>query len=463
MDNKNRLAQTLIALTTLILIMVAPVALAAPRLALIIGNAQYLQRPLTNPVNDARLIADTLKQLNFEVTLKENLRREEMFSTVQSFIRKLGKDGVGFFFYAGHAVQLDGTNYLLPVDALLKNEDDVEVWGFNANYLLNRLDESKNRINIVVLDACRDNPYATAFRSTQQGLARMEGPQGSLIAFSTGPGKLALDGKDGYSPYSRALANAMLTPDLPIEMVFKKVAQQVFESTQKKQLPWVHTSMIGDLVLLPGESGKVALPETKPVPAGKKTVVAANDKTRNATDPESVTHKKITLKPRADYATYSAKQWHALLAELERSVSVITRDEFSSLTNKAESGDAEAQTLLALLYEHGTQFVERSNPKALKWYRAAANQGFVIAQNNLGQMIGEGRGVKRDYVEAFHWIKAAAEKGYGPAQLNLGQMYLNGWGVTQDAELGRQWVEKSSAQHMNEIRETAKNVITRLR
>ena len=155
------------------------------RTALVIGNSDYeLISPLRNPVNDARAMARVLGDLGFDVIAKENLDQKEMKRAIRDFGRKLGQGGVGLFYYAGHGVEVDGVNYLVPLEAPIKFEDDVEIEAVDVNMVLRKMASAANRLNIAILDACRNNPYARSFRSTARGLAQIDAPSGTLIAYA---------------------------------------------------------------------------------------------------------------------------------------------------------------------------------------------------------------------------------------------------------------------------------------
>ena len=228
------------------------------KLALVIGNAEYLNGPLNNPVNDARLIGTTLKSLGFEVYIQENADQKTMKRAIRDFGKKLesaGEDAVGFFYFSGHGLQSEGENYLSPIGADVRSEADVEIEMVSANAILKQMEFARNGLNIVVLDACRTSPYSRGFRSAQNGLATMDAPTGSILAYATAPGTVAYDGRfDGRgdnSPYAGALAEAMLMPNTPVETVFKMVRISVIDGTDEKQVPWESSSLIGEFMFNP--------------------------------------------------------------------------------------------------------------------------------------------------------------------------------------------------------------------
>ena len=237
---------------------------AAARLALVIGNGDYGSQPLSNPANDAALMAATLREVGFEVMEVINADRRALRRAVHDYSKLLnqsGEDAVGFVYYAGHGIQAQGENYLIPVDARIEDSIDVEFEGFPASTLLNALGNAGNRLNIVVMDACRNNPYKAATRSGGAGLARMDAPSGTLIAYSTAPGKVAADGRGKNSPYTRALARAIQIPGAKVEDVFKSVRVSVMDRTNDAQVPWESSSLTGDFFFVDDE------PEPAPVAA----------------------------------------------------------------------------------------------------------------------------------------------------------------------------------------------------
>ncbi len=227
-------------------LMVSSAATAENRIALIIGNSQYQHvQALTNPSSDAKLIAATLEPLGFEVTLLLDAGQDVMKSSIADFGRALrsgGADTVGLFYYAGHGVQSHGANFLLPTDAIIGDEADLDLVGVESDWVLRQMESARNRTNIVILDACRNNPFDA---SAKAGLAEMNAPTGSFLSFATAPGDVALDGKGSNSPFTEALSRNMQTPGQPIEQMFKQVRVDVLAATEGKQTPW-DTSLLTD-------------------------------------------------------------------------------------------------------------------------------------------------------------------------------------------------------------------------
>jgi hypothetical protein len=218
------------------------------RLALIIGNSEYAVSPLRNPVNDATAIAEKMKALGFEVMLYTNQGQNDMKKSIRSFGEKLAaQKGTGLFYFAGHGIQMNGENYLVPVDAKIEKEQDVELEAVNLKRIMGEMDYARNDINIVILDACRNNPFARSFRSGgSNGLNAATAPQGTFIAYATAPGSVAADGTGKNGLYTEELLKALEVPGITIESVFKKVRSSVYEKSNKLQVPWENSSIFGD-------------------------------------------------------------------------------------------------------------------------------------------------------------------------------------------------------------------------
>jgi hypothetical protein len=256
-------------------------ALADKRVAFVVGNSAYRNvAPLANPAIDAKSMAKLLRNVGFDVVEGANLTRDKMTERLLEFGKKAEGADVALFFYAGHGIAVNGTNYLLPVDADLKSEMDVKLGAaINVDLTLEQT-MSDAKVKLVFLDACRDNPFAAKIRSAkatrsvsvQSGLAEMKSGEGTLIAFATGPGQTALDGEAGTnSPFTRALMANIASPGVEIQQAMTRVRAQVNEETSRNQLPWGHTNLIGSVYLNPvtGAAGQQAdAPNTPAVVAG---------------------------------------------------------------------------------------------------------------------------------------------------------------------------------------------------
>ncbi len=257
---EDRLAKkrsTLLKLGALALSPWAPSALLASsihalsRNALVIGNSAYPDMPLFNPSNDAKDIGAELKRLGFDVDLLLNAKLESMQTAMQNFSTKLAKTkSVGLFYFAGHGLQLDWKNYLVPIDAQLDKASDVPRQTVDIGSLLTRLGKAGNPMNIVILDACRDNPFGADKREAK-GLSQMDAPIGTLLAYATAPGNVASDGSGKNGLYTENLLREMRTPEARIEDVFKRVRLSVRRASQGQQIPWESTSLEDDFFFIP--------------------------------------------------------------------------------------------------------------------------------------------------------------------------------------------------------------------
>ena len=244
----------------------------AARLALVIGNAAYPDSPLKNPVNDAQDMASKLTSLGFQVEKVENLRKSQIGRTLSGFASRIRPGDEVVVFYAGHGLQVKGVNYLPAVDADIQTEDDVPLNSLSVNALMDRLEEAKAGVKLVFLDACRNNPYARAFRSASRGLARVEGaPSGTLILFATRPGSVAADGTGRNGLYTSQLLRFMGTPGLNVESMHKKVAAEVETASRGAQEPWTEGSLKGDFYF----NSVVIQPPAPPVDAEQQAWEAA--------------------------------------------------------------------------------------------------------------------------------------------------------------------------------------------
>jgi len=222
---------------------------ASKKVALIIGNSNYKDAArLKNPVNDATAMSNALNKLGFDVAELTDATQKEMNRAISQFGRRLNGDTVGFFFYAGHGLQVKGKNYLVPIDALIDSEASVPTETVEIDSVLAQLASSS--LSIVVLDACRNNPFESKVRATGGGLAQIDAPKGSFIAFATSPGRTAADGSGSNGVYTSELIKQISIPNLPIESVFKKVRANVAKLTGDAQIPWESTSLVGDFYFI---------------------------------------------------------------------------------------------------------------------------------------------------------------------------------------------------------------------
>lgn len=269
--NKNRFFSHnarlhFIGLLAVLLIGLPSGSIAGEKVALIIGNSAYENSPLDNPVNDAADMGGKLRSLGFKVEVYTDLDRKSMRQAIREFGEKLKKSQVGLFYYAGHGIQVKGRNYLIPIKTDVRSADEVEDESIDAGSILRKMESAGNDVNIVILDACRNNPFSRSFRSLEQGLARMDGPVGSLIAYATAPGSVAADGTGRNGLYTRHLLNALDQTGLTIEQTFKVVRNEVRAETDGKQIPWESSSLTGEFSFFPVSVNQTATAEIPPPP-----------------------------------------------------------------------------------------------------------------------------------------------------------------------------------------------------
>ena len=304
------------------------------RVALVIGNSAYPGvGALKNPANDARDIGAKLKRLGFEVVVRTDLKQKEMLRALTDYGEKVTPGSEALFFYAGHGMQVRGRNYLIPVDAEIGGENSVSSEAVDVDQLLDKLVSA--RLSMVILDACRNNPFELRFRGGGQGLAQINAPTGTLIAYSTAPGKVAADGKGRNGLYTAELLAAMDTPGIKIEDVFKRVRAGVIDKSQGAQTPWESSSLTGDFYFLPdGPTSRQTLPATTPDPASVELAFWESVERAN-TD--------------ADYAAYLEKYPEGQFAGLARNrLAKPAAGQRLALANPTPSGSTEPIASLPL-------------------------------------------------------------------------------------------------------------------
>jgi uncharacterized caspase-like protein len=239
--------------------------LKAPKVALVVGNGKYKDAPeLKNPANDAKGVGDALKAAGFAVTTKLDTGREELIQSIRDYVNAMEKQkAVGLFYFAGHGVQLDWRNYMLPVDAVIDKIEDVAKQSVDIARLMEGLTKAANPMNIIILDACRENPFGAAKQAVQKGLSQMDAPPHTILAYATSPGNVASDGEGANGLYTENLLREMKSPEAKIEDVFKRVRLGVRRKTSGAQIPWESTSLEEDFWFLPPKELKKISEEEK--------------------------------------------------------------------------------------------------------------------------------------------------------------------------------------------------------
>ena len=274
-------------LTTWFLLAFAGAAYASERVALVIGNGSYIRvSALFSPVKDADLMASALRRVGFDVVYGVDMTKENMESAIIDFgrrLRKAGPDAEGLFYFSGHGVQSKGVNYLIPLDAPIEAESHLNIKAVPSWWVLEQMEDAKNRLNLVILDACRNNPFESAKSIGRGGLQAVEAPTGTLIAYAAAPGKVAYDGRgrnSPYSPFTEALVETMDQPGLQVEAALKQVRRMVREETGNRQQPWWASSLEGNFSFRSSPSDG---PDSSPsLPAA-------------ASSPESAAYREVTI------------------------------------------------------------------------------------------------------------------------------------------------------------------------
>lgn len=399
----------------------APGENSVPKVALVIGNANYSQPgySLKNPVNDADLMSQTLRKLGFEVRRESNVGRGDMLRAVAEFAGKVPHGATAFVYFAGHGMQVGGQSYLVPVDMEVTSEQKVPLRAVPLDAVMESLAAAPSAVNVVVLDACRNNPFAprgvVRYRGMESwGLAKVKAPRGTVVAYSTAPNQLAPDGKAANSVYTSVLAELLLEPGISLVDTLQRVGERVRKKTFDDQIPWFSSSLADDYYFLP--------PTGTTVVAGKSLQAPKNARVQSAM-------RGVNAKPvERWYHQLSEKEWSELDWEINQRVKRLTPDELPLLEHQAKGGSVVAQTTLGLAWREGierastmsTREVARygaSNSKALQWLKLAAGVGFPVAQVELAEMYHMGHGVTRDKVRAKALFAQAAQSKYPRAIL----------------------------------------------
>ncbi len=268
----------------LVLMVSAADGYAAKRVALVIGNSAYASSPLKNPLNDAKDITRVLEGLGFKVQHYKNLNRKQMRGAVREFGRALKRADIGLFYFAGHGMEVKDTNYLIPVGTDISDEDEVQDEAVSANSILRKMESAGNAVNIVVLDACRNNPLERSFRSVSRGLARMDAPIGSFLLYATAPGQVAADGVGRNGMFTRHLIDNLNKPGLTLRDIALQTRIAVMGETQRKQVPWEASSLTQSVVLKPSVIVDPVLPPAEII----TPVMVPPDDTKQWFEPEMV-------------------------------------------------------------------------------------------------------------------------------------------------------------------------------
>jgi TPR repeat protein/uncharacterized caspase-like protein len=447
------------------------------RVALVIGNSNYSEVPeLANPVNDATAMSEALKKLGFDTTLITNVTKNEFEAKLGEFGEKAADSDLALVFYAGHGMEMDGQNYLIPTDAKLKTDRNVRLETVSLDNVLATIDDAR-KLKIVLLDACRDNPFAVKMkraigkRAIGRGLAEIEVEPNVLVSYAAAPGQQASDGDGGHSPYTEALLAHIATPGMEINKLFRTVASAVRRKTNGEQIPY--------------ETGR--LPEEdfyfNAASNGQQSLTA--DQTAAAFDWERIKDSRSKAVLKAFIEKYSgdaiyrtmAEEQLALLVKPENPVTTTRdaapempcdrlaasssdRERIASVTGVSyddlDAGAAISACEEALakypeeprfLFQLGRAEDKRGNYKAaLGWYEKAAKFDHRLAIANIGVLYHYGQGVAQNYDQAIAYYRRAADAGDAIAMANLALLYERGEGVKMDLKEALVWYRKAAAE-----------------
>jgi hypothetical protein len=475
---------------------VVPLGASGKRVALVVGNDEYQSVPkLANGVRDAQAMRLALQGAGFQVQIATNVSREGIDAAVNKFILSINPGDIALFYYSGHAVQVGGENYLSPVDLVAANEVQVRNRSFKASEVIEEMEARGADLQIAILDACRNNPFARE-RSIGggQGLAAMNVGRGTFLAYATAPGRTSDDNSsDRNGLYTTYLLKALAQPGLSLEQVFKQASAEVQSASNGKQIPWISSSVQGDFYFhMPAPPA----PEVKPAPA--PAVVAAQPAPPDpAAEAWAITRGKsnramletiIKEFPDSPYARLAKVELAGLPSapvsapamapvrvndspKPERQADTLGQRTISAPNTPAVTPPPFTPTSVAppvktveraktagpeeLTQQGIASFNVRDYAKALPFFRAAANSGNAQAMYFLAYMYQHGLGVAADNAEAMRVYKNSAAGGYASSFSALGLMYENGSGVPVDYAEARKWllkgIDAGSAASMNEL------------
>jgi TPR repeat protein len=439
-------------------------AQAQDRHAFVVGIDSYAELvPLQRARNDARAISEALAQAGFRTELVLDPDERTMLSSLSTFVAGLNPGDEVAFFFAGHGVEIDGRNYLLPADIPLVGPGQELVVSRQAlpvSDIINAFNARGVRLSLLILDACRDNPFeaqGTRSLGRNRGLGDEIPPEGTFILFSAGAGQSALDGlsrddPDPNSVFTRVLVPRLTEPGLPLREMVLQVRSEVRRlgrSVGFDQFPAVYDQLDGSFTFVTGPPGGGAGTATGTAPQTALAVAPADpcaaampvwqaivdSSNEGVLEGFAVNYDQtcppLAMLARAEIAALVSYGDVEILAQRDVFGEGPTSAEVEALRGLAEGGDASAQTNLGLRYELG-QGVQQNYGEAARWYRRAADQGFARAQTNLGYLFDEGLGVPQDWAEAWRWYQQAAAQGDARAINNLGYMYDQGRGVPQN-------------------------------
>jgi TPR repeat protein len=455
---RRRLAVMLLWLAAVVCI--AGPAAAGTRLALVIGNGKYVNVPtLENPPNDAADLANALRSVGFDVIEQRDASRDAMTKAVREFSARLRGADMALFFYAGHGMQMNGENYLIPVDADIQTPADLRFNTVDLTDIQQEM-EASGRVNIIILDACRNNPFAERLAqggraAPSRGLGRIDAVgEGSLIVYSTQPNNVALDGAGRNSPFTAALIKRVTTPGIEVRQMLSRVRGDVLATTERRQTPWDSSSLTGDVYLAGASSSQpapvAAVPAPPPAsPPPAPAPAASNDASRTGPQVAAMTGVPPQTPPGPRTTAAPQNECDRLVAfappfatpeQLKRAKHV----DWPAATAACAAVVAAEPNNMRMQYYYGLALDKTGNVvESLRRVKMAADAGDPDALDSLGFFIVTGRGVIKNPERAFELFSKAAEAGNPEAIMNLGSMYSNGIFVKPDFPKALAYYEKA--------------------
>ena len=419
---------------------ITPVSGDGVRRALVIGNDAYSHMPrLANAINDARAMEGVLKELDFEVVLVENATAATLHRSVSDFARSLRSRDVGLFYYSGHGLQIDGENFLIPIDFNAQDEIETRYTSYPANQALESLEQAGAELSILILDACRDNPFARSVGL--KGLASMNAGRSMLIAFATRPGMSASDNPRGANGlFTSSLIKNLPVPGKSLDQIFNQVAFEVDEASGGQQTPWVVKSLMGEYYFVPPLSGsdigdginELAFwhsAESSEGPEGLRAYL------RSYPDGRFAGLAKVQLgefdEAVEEPICSSASECTRLGYEQGRGSAEDNRQAAIYYEQGCKLGAARACANLGVMFENA-QGVYKDNVKAAELYLQGCEGEDPVGCTYLGFLYEDGRGVPKSPVKAFELFRQGCQGGDNEGCTHLGMMYEDGKGVNQD-------------------------------
>jgi hypothetical protein len=471
-------------------------AVPEKRVALVIGNNAYKDGRLTAPINDARAMTIALTELGFKVTRLEDVGRVSMHRAIRIFVDELTRsEAVGLFYFAGHGAQSKGKNFLIPIDANIEHEDDIELQGVDIQYMLDKFADMRNGMNILILDACRNNPFARRGVKRPSGLAAIDGPPGTLVAFAAAPGQVAREIQGGNGIYTKNILANIREPGLPVEEVFKRVRFGVLADTGKLQVPWENTSLVRDFYFKGAPAGSGYKPSTNDSEAEAWVNVESS---RNIYDFVSFMRRF----PQSRYQSQILARINSILSKLKPAPPTIQPNELKEFLNEAYAGFRfrrlnkysaehyglmEPKGVIVVEVERGS-FAERAGllsgdivtkvngksvivgmddlevlrgtilpgefVEAVVWRNRREVSVSGLAQRVPLEMlmgrIGTAQYKEKNYDRARAFYEYLAATDYAKGQAALGMLYLAGLGVQRDYKVAESWLLKAASQGMTD-------------